>query len=283
MPNVNVAAFQAPLAGHSIRESVHLIRERVLDCEAFGVSVLCCPEGILGGLADYVQDPAAIALDVRRGQLAETLAPLASDTVTTIVGFTERDGAGRIYNSAAVYHRGEVFGIYRKLHPAIRRSVYSAGDAMPVFAVGRLTFGIVICYDSTFVEPARVLAGKGATVLFIPTNNGLPPGKGGEELVAEARKCDVALAVLNEMTVVRADVAGQHGSLTSYGASAIVSPTGLVIASARRLEPDLLVAEIPTTPGPIQLPDRPDLDHPRAGDHAAGEWGRPADAGPKPR
>ena len=242
--HLNVAAYQAPLAGGSIRESVNGIRERVLDCEALGVGILCCPEGVLGGLADYAGDPFAIALDVRSGQLAETIAPLASDTVTTIVGFTESDGPGRIFNSAAVFHCGQVIGVYRKLHPAIRRSVYSAGNAMPVFTVGRLTFGIVICYDSTFAEPARVMAGKGATVLFVPTNNGLPNGKSGVALCDEARQCDLALARANGLTVVRADVAGRYGSFASYGSSEIVGPNGAVIASAKRLEPCLLMAEI---------------------------------------
>jgi len=244
---VKVAAYQAALAGHSICECVNLIRYRVRECEALGVSFLCCPEGVLGGLADYAPDPIEIGLNARSGQLAEALAPLASKTVTTIVGFTENDGAGRIFNSAGVFHRGEIVGVYRKLHPAIRRSVYSAGDDMPVFTVGRLTFGVVICYDSTFAEPARVMAGKGAAVLFIPTNNALPAGKGGAELVDEARRCDVALATANGITVVRADVAGRHGSFTSHGSSAIVSPAGATLAGAKRLEPDFLVAEISTS------------------------------------
>ena len=67
------------------------------------------------------------ALDVEGGQLSATLAPLASDTVTTILGFTEIS-AGQLYNSAAVFHQGAVAGLYRKLHPAIRKSIYRAGD-----------------------------------------------------------------------------------------------------------------------------------------------------------
>ena len=90
------------------------------------------------------------------------LAPLTSDTVTSIVGFTELADDDQLYNAAAVFHRGRVTGLYRKLHPAIRRSVYSAGSATPVFRVGELTFGIVICYDSTFSEPARAMAAQGA-------------------------------------------------------------------------------------------------------------------------
>jgi predicted amidohydrolase len=43
----------------------------------------------------------------------------------------------------AVFERGAVVGVYRKLYPAINRSVYEAGREVPVFQVGELTFGIV--------------------------------------------------------------------------------------------------------------------------------------------
>jgi 5-aminopentanamidase len=93
------------------------------------------------------------------------------------VGFTEVTGTGRLYNTATVFHKGSVVALYPKLYPAINRSVYDAGHRMPVFQIGRLTFGIVICNDSNYPEPARVMASQGATALFIPTNNGLPPEK----------------------------------------------------------------------------------------------------------
>src|SRR5205823_478445 len=139
------------------------------------------------GLADYASRPTDSALDVEGGQLHALLAPLASDKVATILGFTEIDRSGRLYNSAAVWHKGAVVGLYRKLYPAINRSIYEAGDKLPVFTVGELTFGIIICNDSNYYEPARIMAAQGATALFVPTNNGLPPTKAGPELVAEAR------------------------------------------------------------------------------------------------
>ena len=42
------------------------------------------------------------------------------------------------------------WGIYRKRHPAIRSSVYSAGEQSPVFTIGALSFGIMICNNSNF-------------------------------------------------------------------------------------------------------------------------------------
>ncbi len=88
-------------------------------------------------------------------------------------------------------HRGAVAGIYRKCHPAIRRSVYRAGEERPVFRIGGLTFGILICYDSTFPDLARDMVAQGAAVLFIPANNGLPPARA--DVTASTRETDVAL------------------------------------------------------------------------------------------
>jgi predicted amidohydrolase len=241
---VRVAAYQAPLLPSGSLEAVELIRKRIDWCEAEGVEILCCPEAVLGGLADNAARPTDIAIDVENGELSAVLTPLASDTVTTILGFTEITGAGHLYNSAAVLHRGSVIGVYRKLYPAIRKSTYRAGDRMPVFSVGSLTFGIIICNDSNYLEPARIMASQGATMLFVPTNNGLPLEKA--DVVAEARNVDIARAIENSVSVIRADVAGRTADLVSYGSSGIVNRDGIVLQTAQRLSEDLLVADLDT-------------------------------------
>lgn len=245
---VRVAAYQAPLLPVGSLDGLDLIRERVKWCERKGVSILCCPEAILGGLADYGEEPARFAIAGER--LESVLAPLASADVTTIVGFTELADGGRLYNSAAVFQRGSVTGLYRKLHPAINRSVYAAGSEIPVFQVGQLTFGIVICNDSNYAEPARRIAACGAAALFVPTNNGLPPERTGPQLSVEARNVDIATAVETGMWVIRADVAGRTDVLVSWGSSGIVDPNGIVVQSARQLCEDLVAAEIDTSLAP---------------------------------
>jgi predicted amidohydrolase len=147
---------------------------------------------------------------------------------------------------AAVFHKGSVIGLYRKLYPAINRSIYDEGDRMPVFQVGALTFGIVICNDSNYPEPARIMASKGATALFVPTNNGLPPEKA--DVAVHARKVDVALATENSVSVVRADVAGRIDGMVSYGSSGIVDSLGNVLQSAQQLTEDLIVADLDISP-----------------------------------
>jgi 5-aminopentanamidase len=241
---MKVAAYQAPLLAAGSMEAISFIRERVAWCESEGISILCCPEAILGGLADYSENPARFAIRMDDGQLTDVLSPLASDTVTSIVGFTELSDDGQLYNAASVIHRGRIVGLYQKLHPAIRRSAYSAGSLAPLFCVGELTFGIVICNDSNYREPARAMAAQGATALFVPTNNGLSNKHAYPELVQEARAADIARAVENRIWVIRADVAGTNGELMSYGSSGIVDPNGKVVQEASLQTADLLVADV---------------------------------------
>jgi predicted amidohydrolase len=246
---VRVAAYQAPLLAAGSMDALGLIRARVEWCEAEGVTILCCPEAVLGGLADHGGHPSQFAFAADAGRLDSALSPLTSDTVTTIVGFTELADEGRLYNSAAIFQRGSVVGLYRKLYPAIHRSVYQAGCKIPVFQAGEMTFGIVICNDSNYFEPARLMAAQGATALFVPTNNGLAPATARPEHVAQtARNVDIARAVENGMWVIRADVAGRTDELLSYGSSGIVDPDGMVAQSARPLSEDLIVAEIDIVP-----------------------------------
>lgn len=187
-------------------------------------------------------------MNVQSGQLQKVLRSLTSDRVTTIVGFTEIGGAGRLFNSAAVFHKGAVLGVYRKLHPAIRQSVYDAGEEMPVFRVHDLRFGIVICLDSTYAEPARRMAASGATALFVPTNNCLPRKRECADLPGLARNTDIARATENRVYVIRADVAGHNEQLRSCGSSGVVDPDGTVLHSAKALTEDLIVADIETSP-----------------------------------
>ncbi len=239
---MKVAALQVPL-GSVAGDALALIRRRADQCEAEDVRILCCPEAVAGGLADYARDPFKTA--VPTSGVLTFLGPVADARLTVIVGFTELSSDGGLYNSAAVVRHGTlVGGVYRKRHPAIRRSVYRAGKDSPVFHADGVCFGILICYDSTFRGLGAELASLGARVLFIPTNNALPASTTPTEIVAEARMCDIALATENGCWVVRSDVAGVAGSLRSEGSSAITSPAGGTVSTASPFGEDLLVSEI---------------------------------------
>jgi len=64
---MKVAAYQAPLLPGESMEALELIRDRIKWCESEGVDILCCPEAVLGGLADDAECPVDIAIDVESG------------------------------------------------------------------------------------------------------------------------------------------------------------------------------------------------------------------------
>lgn len=243
---MKVAAFQSPLPTASFSESIDLVRTQVEQCERQGVEILCCPEAVLGGLADNTPSLEHLAINAGGGRLEAVLSGLKTDRVTLIIGFTERSPSGELFNAAAIYGQGIVSGIYRKQHPAIRSSVYTPGQDAPVFTVGGLTFGILICNDSNFTEPAQSLVTQGAKALFIPTNNALPADR--EDVSDLARQADAKLAIKHGVTIIRADVAGDSSALVSYGSTEIVAPDGTVLAAAQRLTTGMIASELPLGP-----------------------------------
>jgi len=239
---MKLAAWQAPLLPRGSMAAIDLARERIAWCETKGIRILLCPEALLGGLADDADHPAESAISIENGQLETLLAPLASNAVTTIIGFTEITAAGKLHNSAAILHRGALLGVYRKRHPAIRRSVYSPGEETPIFTIDGLTFGIMICNDTNHPELARALVALGARALFVPSNNALRPEKA--DIVAATRAVDIACARENHVPVLRADVAGRSADRVAFGTSIIVDAAGGVLALASPLAEDMLVATI---------------------------------------
>ena len=59
---MKVAAYQAPLLAAGSMAALQLIQQRVKWCEEQGIEILCCPEAILGGLADYATRPNEFAI-----------------------------------------------------------------------------------------------------------------------------------------------------------------------------------------------------------------------------
>ena len=245
---MKLAAWQAPLLPRGSMAAIGLARERIAWCEAEGIRILLCPEALLGGLADDAEYPAESAISFENGELETLLAPLASDTVTTIIGFTEITSAGKLHNRAAILHRGALLGIYRKRHPAIRRSVYSPGEQAPVFTIDGLTCGIMICNDTNHPDLARALVARGAQALFVPSNNALSPEK--PDVVSATHAVDIACAREHRVPVVRADVAGRSADRVAFGTSIIVGAGGEILALASPLVQDILVATIDTKDSP---------------------------------
>ena len=59
---------------------------------------------------------------------------------------------------------------------------------------------------------------------------------------------DIARAIENRVSVIRADVAGRADGVVSYGSSGIVDSHGNVLQSTQQLTEELIVANLDVSP-----------------------------------
>ena len=141
---MRVAAYQAPYRPYPSVGGAELVVPHLERARAEGVELLCCPEALIGELANESDrdSPATVALSVNDGELAEAIAPLLGWDMTIVIGFTERSVSGALHNAAAVIDDRRVAGIYRKTYPG--HSVCAAGTDLPIFQHGEVAFGVLI-------------------------------------------------------------------------------------------------------------------------------------------
>src|SRR5262249_11809760 len=222
------------------------------------VEVVCFPECFLTGYPDTeelarkhafaLDSPDALKLLDRTARLhPPLLAALNRLHPTFIVGCNERGGRDR-YNTAMVVHKGHVLGTYSKCSAYM--PFHKQGRDFPVFERGGVKFGVVICSDGGYVEPSRILALKGARVIFAPHFNYIAK----EGLVGHfmhVRADHVARAVENGVYFVRGNnvVLGKDPAITKsdgvgYGDSYVVDPYGEVVVRSRRHREDFLFVDV---------------------------------------
>lgn len=109
----------------------------------------------------------ALACPVIEARLSEISAKYSM----YIIGCYFKYIGDRIYNTAVIYDReGKICGQYCKVQlPPDEKWQVSEGNSLDVFELDFGKIGICICYDMMFQECARVLALKGAEIIFHPT------------------------------------------------------------------------------------------------------------------
>lgn len=166
------------------------IEKVVREAAAKGAQLVITPEGVLEGYVENEvireKNPEKKAeLTKRFNETAEPLdgpyiarfKKLADElNVHLIVGFLERDG-DKMFNTAALLGPdGKLVGRYHKTHFAQGYDVnppgYFPGDEYPVFDIGSLKVGIMICFDRQVPETARQLALNGADLIACPSYGG---------------------------------------------------------------------------------------------------------------
>jgi predicted amidohydrolase len=242
---MRLAAYQGRCVQGDPTANVASVIRVMEQAAAQQIDLLCFPEAFLSGYGDRAT--------VERGALRlddPHLTALAQATgrhdLVVIAGFSERRRDRRLASSAVILYRGRVLGLYRKtvLSGAdVRAMGFVAGRVRPVFRAKGLTFGCVICSDSSHVEPAATLAHKGARVLFSLHYNRIGR-RGLSRHVGRIRAQHAGLAALLGIYVVRANVVvDDRADGLACGDSAIFDPHGQIVAEGGLFREALIMAD----------------------------------------
>ena len=171
------------------------------------------------------------------------------------ISFFEKDNNAYFNSIAVIDADGKVLGKYRKSHIPdgagyLEKYYFNPGDTG--FKVWKTAFGkigIGICWDQWFPEAARIMALKGAEVLFYPTAI-------GDEIMSTYDSSEAWQTVMqghaaaNIMPVVASNRIGSEsvkGQVNGfYGKSFICNRSGKIISEASKDKEEIIVAEIDT-------------------------------------
>jgi predicted amidohydrolase len=235
---MEVGFFQySPIFGNP-EKNLDLIRESIREVDSLDILVL--PELALTGYTFEDSEEAYSLSEEIGGKLSEELVRIAGENnVAMAVGFLEREGK-HLYNSSVLVDGKGVVGVYRKVHLfREEKSIFKSGNmGFPVFSVGNIKVGLLVCFDWIFPEAARTLALKGTDIILHSANLVMP-------FYQEAA---VTRAVENRVFIVLANRNGveeRFGTRNEFtGESEIVDPGGKVILKTGKDEEGIFSIDI---------------------------------------
>jgi len=176
--------------------------------------------------AEIVSFPEIYPLRERPGTPRALAEPLDGVTISHIGGKARELGLyvvwplytleqDRVYNSSVLLSpRGEVAGVYHKVHPTISEieSGITPGEGAPVFKTDFGTIGLAICFDLNFPDIMYGLGDNGAEIIFFSSAY-----RGGLQLRIWAYLLGVYIvsAVLAELGHI-VDMSGQLLATSTY-------------------------------------------------------------------
>lgn len=196
------------------------------------------------------------------GPATEFFAALAGElNIVLVTSLFEKRGSGLYHNTAVVFDRKQgMVGKYRKMHipddPGFYEKFYfTPGDLgfEPIqTSVGKL--GVLVCWDQWYPEAARLMAMRGADMLFYPTAIGWDMTDTADERERQHTAWHTiqrAHAVANSLPVIVANRTGFEASpiegdpgIQFWGQSFVAGPQGELLAQASSDKEETLLVEL---------------------------------------
>jgi predicted amidohydrolase len=225
--------------------------EALAEARREGAGLVVFPElGLTGYLLQDLAAEVAIRLDDPR------LATLAAETegLSAVVSFVEESGDHRLFIAAALLEDGRIRHVHRKLFlPTYglfdERRFFAPGDVLRAtpsrLGVG---VGIAVCEDFWHLTVPQLLALDGAQILI---NVSSSPGRDlaatnevGLGTAASWRTLMRTYAQLTTSFVVFCNRVGVDESISFWGGSEVIAPTGEALLSAPLFEEGLFSVEV---------------------------------------
>jgi predicted amidohydrolase len=235
---VKVGFYQFAPEPKAVPANLARIRRALSNVEA---DLLVLPElSLTGYLFESREELRRYAEPVPDGASLAALAGVCqARNLNLVFGIAEAAGTA-IYNTAVLLTAGGAVHRYRKAHLFMaEKDVFDRGDtAFPVFDIGGIRVGMLICFDYFFPEAARSLALKGAQVICHPAN-----------LVLDyAQSMTLTRAAENRAFWIlcnRTGVESAGGRTMGFtGRSQVVDPAGKLLRRAGSTDESLAVIEI---------------------------------------
>ncbi len=247
---VTVGAVQAAFSDDTAT-NVDLMTDLVRRAADQGAQIVLMPELFAGHYFPRVQDDINFyrAHPVDSDPTLAHFRDLAKELAIVIpVSLFERSGP-EYYNSVAIIDAdGGLLGVYRKSHipdgPGYMEKFHFRPGAtgFPAWRTRYATIGVGICWDQWFPEAARIMALRGADLLFYPTAIGSEPAPPHEDTKDPWQRVMVGHAVANVVGVIAANRIGDEGELSFYGHSFIADQRGDLVAEMGRDDSGAIVA-----------------------------------------
>jgi N-carbamoylputrescine amidase len=245
MNDLRVAAVVMRSVLGKVEDNLNRMKTWVDKAASEKAGLVCFPELNLTGYT--VRKRIRSVAEPIPGPLSQEVVKMARESgMVILAGLVERDQEGRIFACQLVASPEGLQGAYRKCHLSpFEQSLYSAGDAVPVFDVKGNTFGIQLCYDTHFPELSTLLALKGVNILFCP--HASPRGTSEQKQQSWLRHL-TARAYDNGVFVVACNQTGDNeGGLEFPGLALILNPSAEVIGGYVGGDEAILFADLKAT------------------------------------
>ena len=244
-----LAVAQIDAAVGNLEANLKLHLEAIENAKQEGAQVVAFPELSLTGYT--LRD---LAWDVALNPFADLrLAPLrdASKSISIVFGMVESAENHGVYNSAVFLEDGLIRHIHRKVYPPTygmfeEGRYFGQGTEVAAFDSKHGRFGLLVCEDLWHVSLPYLLALDGAEVIFSLTASPSRIATGSAEMEAARVNHEQhrAYARLLSSYVVFANRVGFEDGVNFWGGSAVVSPGGAMVSTAKLFEQDLIFADI---------------------------------------